>query len=77
MLQVLEHAPWLGRLLTASILRLAGVTTAGHLAAVNLGLKSIPVDRRQHPNRETRPIAIARGLIAAAEIRLKQRCLRW
>jgi len=43
-LSVLQHAPWLGRLLAASILRQAGVTTAAHLAAVNLGLKSIPVD---------------------------------
>ena len=71
MLQVLQHAPWLGRLLAASVLRLAGVTTAGHLAAVNLGLKSIPVDRRRHPRRETRLIAIAHGLIAAAEGGLK------
>ena len=41
-LSVLQHAPWLGRLLAASILRQAGMTTAPHLAAVNLGLKTIP-----------------------------------
>ncbi|MCY1377351.1 hypothetical protein D9M69_649180 [compost metagenome] len=40
-LAVLQHAPWLGRLLAASILRQAGVTTAAHLAAFNVGLKSI------------------------------------
>jgi hypothetical protein len=72
MLQVLEHAPWLGRLLAASRLRQGGVTSAAHLAAVNLGLRSIPVDRRRHPHRETRLLAIANGLIAAAETGLKE-----
>jgi len=71
-LSVLQHAPWLGRLLAASILRQAGVTTGGHLAAINLGLKTIPVDRRRHRDRETRLLAITHGLIAAAEIGLKE-----
>jgi len=71
-ISVLQHAPWLGRLFCASILRQAGVTTAAHLAAVNLGLKSIPVDRRRHRDRETRLLAIAQGLIAAAEIGMKE-----
>ncbi len=71
-LSVLQHAPWLGRLLTASILREAGVTTGTHLAAINLGLKTIPVDRRRHRDRETRLLAIANGLIATAEIGLKE-----
>lgn len=71
-LQVLQRAPWLGRLLSASILRQAGVTSASHLATVNLGLRSIPVDRRRHRHRETRLLAIANGLIAAAETGLKE-----
>ncbi len=71
-ISVLQHAPWLGRLLAASILRQAGVTTGAHLAAINLGLKTIPVDRRRHRDRETRLLAIAQGLIAAAEIGLKE-----
>ncbi|THK35164.1 DUF1612 domain-containing protein [Ensifer sp. MPMI2T] len=71
-LAVLQHAPWLGRLLAASILRQAGVTTAVHLAAVNLGLKTISVDRRRHRDRETRLLAIAQALIAAAEIGIKE-----
>ncbi|MDW9909607.1 DUF1612 domain-containing protein [Sinorhizobium meliloti] len=71
-ISVLQHAPWLGRLFCASILRQAGVTTAAHLAAVNLGLKSIPVDRRRHRDRETRLLAIAQGLIAHAEIGMKE-----
>ncbi|MCW1410786.1 RHE_PE00001 family protein [Rhizobium sp. 1AS11] len=71
-LSVLQHAPWLGRLLAASILRHAGVTSGAHLAAVNLGLKTIPVDRRRHRDRETRLLAIAHGFLAAAEIGLKE-----
>ncbi|MGO7860226.1 RHE_PE00001 family protein [Rhizobium ruizarguesonis] len=71
-LEVLQHAPWLGRLLAASILRQAGVTTAVHLAAVNLGLKSIPVDRRRHRDRETRLLANLAGIVAAAELGLKE-----
>ena len=71
-LSVLQHAPWLGRLLVASILRQAGVTTSAHLAAINLGLKTIPVDRRRHRDRETRLLAIAHGLLAAAESGLKE-----
>ncbi|ANM08341.1 HTH DNA-binding domain-containing protein (plasmid) [Rhizobium phaseoli] len=71
-LSVLQHAPWLGRLLCASILREAGVTTGAHLAAINLGLKTIPVDRRRHRDRETRLLAIAHGFLAAAELGLKE-----
>ncbi len=71
-ISVLQHAPWLGRLLAASILGQAGITTGAHLAALNLGLKTIPVDRRRHRDRETRLLAIAHGLIAAAELGLKE-----
>lgn len=63
--------PWLGPLLAAAILRQAGVTTRAHLAAFNLGLKSIPVDRRRDRDREIRLLSIAQGLIAAAELGLK------
>jgi len=71
-LEVLQHASWLGRHLAASILRQAGVTTGAHLAAMNVGLKTIPVDRRRHRSREVRLLAIADGLIAAGEIGLKE-----
>lgn len=71
-LEVLQHAPWLGRLLSATILRQAGITSGAHLAAINLGLKTIPVDRRRHRNRETQLLAIAHGLLAAAELGLKE-----
>ncbi|NTJ45009.1 DUF1612 and helix-turn-helix domain-containing protein [Agrobacterium larrymoorei] len=71
-LSVLQHAPWLGRLLASSILRQGGVTSGAHLAAINLGLKTIPVDRRRHRDRETRLLAIAHGFLAAAEIGMKE-----
>ncbi|TCV69368.1 DNA binding protein with HTH domain [Neorhizobium sp. S3-V5DH] len=70
-LQVLQHAPWLGRLLAAETLRQADLTTA-HLVAVNLGLKSIAVERRRHRARDTRLLAIVNGIIAAAEFGLKE-----
>ena len=69
---VLQHAPWLGRLLAASVLREGGVTTGGHHAAINLGLKAIPVERRRHRDRETRLLAIARALTISAETGLKE-----
>lgn len=71
-LQVLQHVPWLGRLLAAEILRQAGLATAAHLTAVNHGLKSIPVERRRHRARDTRLPAIVNGIIAAAELGLKE-----
>ncbi|QXC52357.1 DUF1612 and helix-turn-helix domain-containing protein (plasmid) [Agrobacterium salinitolerans] len=71
-LSVLQHAPWLGRLFSASFLREAGITTGAHLAAINLGLKTIPVDRRRSRDRETRLLAIAHGFLAAAEIGMKE-----
>ncbi|MGP4670077.1 RHE_PE00001 family protein [Agrobacterium pusense] len=71
-LAVLQHAPWLGRLFCAAVLRQVGITTGAHLAAINLGLKTIPVDRRRHRDRETRLLAIAHGLSATAEMGLKE-----
>ncbi|WP_092734941.1 RHE_PE00001 family protein [Agrobacterium fabrum] len=71
-LSVLQHAPWLGRLLSASLLRQACITSGAHLTAINLGLKTIPVDRRRHRDRETRLLAIAHGLLVAAELGLKE-----
>ncbi|MBB2834996.1 UNVERIFIED_ORG: hypothetical protein GGD51_005168 [Rhizobium esperanzae] len=71
-LQVLQHAPWLGRLLAAAVLRQAGLTTHAHLAAVNLGLKSIAVDRRRHRPRDIRLAALVQGLATAAALGLKE-----
>jgi hypothetical protein len=70
-LSVLQHAPWLSRLYCASILRQAGITTGAHLAAISLGLITIPVGRRRHRDRETRMLAVAHVFLAAAEIGMK------
>lgn len=60
-LSVLQHAPWLGRVLAASILRQAGVTASAHLAAINLGLETMPVERRRHRDRNFRLLALPMG----------------
>lgn len=71
-LSVSQHAPWLGRPLAGALLRQGGIATGAHLVAVNVGLKTIPVDRRRHRDRDTRLLALAQGLLAAAEIGLKE-----
>lgn len=43
---VLQHAPWLGRLLSASVLREGGVTTSTHLADSGLKPAGIPINYR-------------------------------
>lgn len=65
-LQVLQHAPWLGRLLTSALLRQSGLTAA-HLVSLNLGLKSIPFERRRSRDRNTRLLATLEALILAGE----------
>ncbi|MBW9060881.1 DUF1612 domain-containing protein [Rhizobium pusense] len=56
----------------ASILRQAGITIGAHLAAINLGLRTIAVVRRRHRDSETRLLAIAHGFLAAADIGRKE-----
>ncbi|MDH0126778.1 RHE_PE00001 family protein [Brucella intermedia GD04153] len=70
-LAVLQRAPWLGRLLAASLLRRDGLTTKAHLLAFNVGLKTIRVERRSHRNFETRLMASLEGLIAGVEFGFK------
>ncbi|ERI15441.1 hypothetical protein O206_19405 [Ochrobactrum sp. EGD-AQ16] len=71
-LAVLQRAPWLGRLLAASLLRRAGLTTQAHLLAFNTGLKTIRVERRRHRNLETRLMATLDGLTAGVELGFKE-----
>ncbi|WP_376711050.1 RHE_PE00001 family protein [Pseudochrobactrum lubricantis] len=71
-LAVLQRAPWLGRLLAASLLRRDGLTTQVHLLALNAGLKTIRVERRRHRNFETRLMASLDGLIAGVELGFKE-----
>jgi hypothetical protein len=70
-LRVLQHAPWLGRLLAASLLRREGVTMT-HLAAINLGLKQIGREERSSRHRDSRLLAILDGISAAGELGLKE-----
>lgn len=71
-LAVLQRAPWLGRLLAASLLRREGLTTKAHLLAFNIGLKSIRVERRRHRHFETRLMALLDGLMAGIELGFKE-----
>ncbi|MDO1583322.1 RHE_PE00001 family protein [Rhizobium oryzicola] len=71
-LQVLQHAPWLGRLLSGAVLREAQMTSQTHLVTLNLGLRSVPVERRRHSQRQVRLLAYTQALAAAAEIGLKE-----
>jgi len=71
-LQVLQHAPWLGRLLAAACLREAGLTSGAHLAAANVGLKTIRREQRVHRDRDTRLAACLDGVTAAATIGMKE-----
>ncbi len=71
-LAVLQRAPWLGRLLAASLLRREGLTTKAHLLAFNAGLKTIRVERRRHRNFDTRLLASLDGLLAGIELGFKE-----
>lgn len=71
-LAVLQRAPWLGRLLAASLLRRDGLTNHAHLLALNTGLKTIRVERRRHRNFEFRLMASLEGLIAGVELGFRE-----
>ncbi len=71
-LAVLQRAPWLGRLLAASLLRRAGLTNHAHLLAFNAGLKTIRVERRRHRNFEIRLLACLDGLLAGIELGFRE-----
>lgn len=71
-IEVLQHAPWLGRQLAAAVLREAGLTTFSHLLGFNTGMKSVPYERRRHPRRDMRLSALLQGLVAAVEFGLRE-----
>ncbi|MDT6942484.1 RHE_PE00001 family protein [Brucella pseudogrignonensis] len=71
-LAVLQRAPWLGRLLAASLLRREGLTTQAHLLAFNVGLKTIRVERRRHRSFDIRLMAGLEGLMAGIELGFKE-----
>lgn len=69
-IEPLQHAPWLGRLLTASVLRARGKARA-HLPCLHDGLKAIPRERRRPRERADRVAVQLEAIAAAAEEGLK------
>lgn len=70
-LQVLQHGPWLGRLLTASILRRDGLSS-GYLLPISVGLKQMPRQKRGHRARDVRLAVLIDAMTNAAEFGLKE-----
>jgi hypothetical protein len=69
-LEPLQHAPWLGRLLAAALLRERGKARA-HLPCLHDGLKSIPRERRRPHDPASRLSVQLEAIAAAAEAGLK------
>jgi Protein of unknown function (DUF1612)/HTH DNA binding domain len=70
-IDVLQRAPWLGRLLVEGLLRETGATMA-HLVSINLGLKSVPREKRQAKDPTIRQLALLQSIEAAAMTGLKE-----
>ena len=70
-IDVLQRAPWLGRLLAAGLLRETGVTMA-HLVSINLGLKAVPREKRQAKDHATRILALVQAIEEAALTGLRE-----
>jgi hypothetical protein len=69
-LEPLQHTPWLGRLLAASVLR-QRCKTRSHLACLHDGLKAIPRERRRTRDSAGRLAVQLEAIAAAAESGLK------
>jgi hypothetical protein len=65
-IEPLEHTPWLGRLLAASVLRDRG-KTRWHLPCLHAGLKGIPRERRRPGDAAARLAVQLEAMTAAAE----------
>jgi hypothetical protein len=65
-IQPLEHTPWLGRLLAASVLRARG-KTRWHLPCLHAGLKGISRERRRPRDAAARLAVQLEAMTAAAE----------
>ena len=69
-IEPLQHTPWLGRLLGASLLRERGKTRT-HLPCLHAGLKAIPRERRRLSDPARRLAIQLEAIAAAAEAGLK------
>jgi hypothetical protein len=67
----LEHQNWFGPLLVADLLRQRGKALS-HLPCLNVGLRAIPRERRQSPDRTTRIGAALDAIQAAARAGLEE-----
>jgi hypothetical protein len=67
----LEHRPWLGPLLAATLLRQRGKARA-HLPCLCVGLRAVPRERRRAANPHIRLAARLEAVAAAAEAGLKE-----
>ncbi|RWE91759.1 RHE_PE00001 family protein [Mesorhizobium sp.] len=70
-IEVLQHAPWLGPLLAAALLRQTG-TTANHLTGLHAGAQKIPRERRRAREKVVRLLAVLEAIIEAASAGLKE-----
>ncbi len=70
-IDVLQHASWLGPLLTAALLRQEG-STLHHLVSLHLGLKQIPREKRRARERTDRLLATLEAIHQAANLGLKE-----
>lgn len=70
-IDVLQHAGWIGPLLTAALLRQEGIA-AHHLMSVHLGMKQIPREKRRARARTERLLATLEAIHQAATLGLKE-----
>lgn len=70
-IEPLQHAPWLGSLWVAAFLRQAGMTQ-NHFACINVGLRTIPRERRRSRDRIVRLLAFLDAIHEAASGGLKE-----
>ncbi|RUU24893.1 DUF1612 domain-containing protein [Mesorhizobium sp. M6A.T.Ce.TU.016.01.1.1] len=70
-IEVLQHAPWLGPLLAAALLRQAG-TTANHLTGLHAGAQKIPRERRRARDKVVRLLAGLETIHTAASAGLEE-----
>ncbi len=69
-IEPLQHAPWLGRLLAASLLRQRGKTRS-HLLCVNAGARAVPRLRLRQADSNSKILYWLAAILAAAEQGLK------
>jgi hypothetical protein len=69
-IEPLQHAPWLGRLLAAALLRQRGKTRS-HLLCVNSGVRAAPRLRLKHADPVAKILFWLAAILAAAEQGLK------